>query len=392
MMTVMRPITFATISDEGRPAILNESFVITCSVDGETPSIYWNKDGSSLHSNHGTVISMDNKTVTFTSVQYSDRGIYTCIASNAVNNFTSPGYALVVNFGPEEAMIHGPTEGEIGQNLTLSCTASSQPPSHFTWFFNGSKVATGSVYELGPLTTRYEGLHTCVAFNNITNKTTNASRMLIVKEGINSVVMEANTIPINLEKLMLTCNVNGTYSSISWMKDQVLLLLNNSNSNMSLYAHNNSLHFNPVTLSDNGIYQCVAKNFAGDHTSHPYQLLVSYGPLTMSINGPSTAVIGSDVTLRCSADSWPISQYQWLFNKTTYLKDGSTLAIKVQHDSTGDYTCNATNSITHITKTETHRFSVTGGSSAMQLQTSGGLMLLTVVALTFPVVTDLLLH
>ena len=66
------------------------------------------------------------------------------------------------------------------QNATLTCSASSQPPSTFTWWFNGSQVATGSVYESGSLTLHHNGAYTCMAFNSITNKNSTASHMLTV--------------------------------------------------------------------------------------------------------------------------------------------------------------------------------------------------------------------
>ena len=77
-------------------------------------------------------------------------------------------------------MIHGPTVSELGANVTLTCSASSQPPSTYTWWFNGSQVATGSVYESGTLTLHNIGEYTCMAFNSITNKNSTASHMLDV--------------------------------------------------------------------------------------------------------------------------------------------------------------------------------------------------------------------
>jgi CD209 antigen/hemicentin len=77
-------------------------------------------------------------------------------------------------------VITGPALGETGHNLTLNCSASSQPPSQFSWFFNGSPVETGSVYETGPLTLASHGEYTCVAFNNITGRNSTVSKMLTI--------------------------------------------------------------------------------------------------------------------------------------------------------------------------------------------------------------------
>ena len=77
-------------------------------------------------------------------------------------------------------MLFGPWLAASGANVTLTCSASSQPPSTYTWWFNGSQVATGSVYEFGPLTSHNNGDYTCMAFNSVTNKNSTASHMLTV--------------------------------------------------------------------------------------------------------------------------------------------------------------------------------------------------------------------
>ncbi|XP_067094943.1 hemicentin-1-like [Osmerus mordax] len=390
MLTVIHPITFSTISDGGKPAILNESFSMTCSVDGEAPSIHWMKDGSYLHPDHWTVFSMDNRTVTFNTVQLSNQAVYACTASNAVSNYTSPGYMLVVNYGPGKPMIHGPTVSELGANVTLTCSASSQPPSTYTWVFNGSQVATGSEFKPGPLTSHNNGEYTCMAFNNITNKNSTASQGLYIIAGITSVTVKPNTTPINLKQLTVTCEVNGSYSALYWMKNSVSL---NGSTNSSLHILNNTLHFNPVTLSDNGTYQCVATNLAGNHTSPPYHLQVNYGPLDISISGPDSAVIGSSVkvTLKCSADSWPTSQYDWLFNQKSLSKNNPILDVTVLTENAGQYTCNAINSVTNITMSKIHKLNITG-NSVLPVHSSAGLMLMVLVALFVPVVNDLWSH
>ncbi len=85
-----------------------------------------------------------------------------------------------------------------------------------------------------------------------------------------------NTVPINEENFTLTCEVTGPYDMIYWMKDNMTLNMNNSTSNETYYqTENNTLQFIPVTLYNDGMYQCVATNQAASHTSTPYQLLVN---------------------------------------------------------------------------------------------------------------------
>lgn len=82
--------------------------------------------------------------------------------------------------GPEKPSITGPEVAKAGDSVTLSCAASSQPPSHFSWYFNSSLVANTSAYETGPLGLNMSGKYTCMAYNNITGQNSSAYMMLTV--------------------------------------------------------------------------------------------------------------------------------------------------------------------------------------------------------------------
>lgn len=89
-------------------------------------------------------------------------------------------------------------------------------------------------------------------------------------EGIKAVMVKNDSVPINSENFTLTCEVIGPYDSIYWMRDNVHL-----SSNTTVSIENNSLHFNPVTMYNDGTYQCVATNLIGPHRSPEYELLVN---------------------------------------------------------------------------------------------------------------------
>ncbi|XP_041757767.1 carcinoembryonic antigen-related cell adhesion molecule 1-like [Coregonus clupeaformis] len=180
MLTVVAPVTMTMVKVIGAKPILNERFSLTCETAGTIYSIQWMRNGWPLYADNRTNFSMNNNTLTFNPVQHSDNGDYQCSASNPLSNMTSPDYRLTVNYGLEMPVITGPALGETGHSVTFNCSASSQPLSQFSWFFNGSQVATGSVYETGPLTLASHGKYTCVAFNNITGKNNTVSKMLTI--------------------------------------------------------------------------------------------------------------------------------------------------------------------------------------------------------------------
>uniref|UniRef100_A0A674CZ43 Hemicentin-1-like n=1 Tax=Salmo trutta TaxID=8032 RepID=A0A674CZ43_SALTR len=383
MLTVVEPVTMTMVKVIGAQPILNQTFSLTCETTGTIYSIHWMSNGWPLYADNRIHFSMDNNTLTFNSVQHSDNGDYKCSASNPLSNMTSPNYRLIVNYGPERPVIMSPDIAMTGHIVTFNCSASSQPPSQFSWFFNGSQVATGSVYETGPLTLASHGEYTCVAFNNVTVRNSTVSKMLTIIEAITSVTVKQNKLPIASDNLTLTCDVTGRYDTIYWMKDNRSLVLNNT-LNSDITISNNSLHFSPVKVSNDGNYQCVATNLFGLHTSPKYQLLVNYGPKSVNISGPVSVVIGSviTVTLKCSADSRPTSEYGWKFNNQSVLGTGPMMAVIASLENAGVYTCVAKNPVTNISMSKTISLDVTGHSPAPPFQSRGGLMLTALLALS----------
>ncbi|XP_045556683.1 carcinoembryonic antigen-related cell adhesion molecule 1 isoform X7 [Salmo salar] len=383
MLTVVEPVTMAMVKVMGAQPIADYLFTLTCDTAGTIYSIHWMKNGWPLYADNRTDFSMDNNTLTFNSVEDSDNGDYQCSAYNPLSNMTSPEYRLIVNYGPERPVIMSPDIAMTGHIVIFNCSASSQPPSQFSWFFNGSQVASGSVYETGPLTLASHGEYTCVAFNNVTVRNSTVSKMLTIIEAITSVTVKRNRLPIASDNLTLTCDVTGRYDTIYWMKDNLSLVLNNT-LNSDITISNNSLHFSPVKVSNDGNYQCVATNLFGPNTSPKYQLLVNYGPKSVNISGPVSVVIGSviTVTLKCSADSRPTSEYGWKFNNQSVLGTGPMMAVIASLENAGDYTCVAKNPVTNISMSNTISLDVTGHSLAPPFQSRGGLMLTALLALS----------
>lgn len=83
--------------------------------------------------------------------------------------------------------------------------------------------------------------------------------------------------PINYENLTLTCEVTGPYDVVHWTKDGIYLNMSAyaDEGPMSYYTENNTLHFTPVMIDNDGVYTCVATNQAGRHASPAYLLQVN---------------------------------------------------------------------------------------------------------------------
>ncbi|RVE62930.1 hypothetical protein OJAV_G00161830 [Oryzias javanicus] len=379
MLSVVDPITQVQIQQEMSSSIEGDPLTLKCNVTGSVDNIYWMKDGMPLTADNRTVFMMDNKTVKFVSVERSDAGNYICMAVNSFENMTSSFYKLVVNYGPGTPVIQGPEFGEVGSEAVFNCSASSTPPSHFSWMFNDSQVAVTSMLTVGPLTLNMSGNYTCMAHNNVTGKNSTNSTVLTVLERIESVMVQNTSTPINQKNFSLTCEVVGPYDAISWMKDGKNLNGSDScRSQKTKYCtEKNMLHFTPVTLEDEGKYQCAATNKAAVHSSPEHTLLIIYGPLSVTISGPVLASGGTSISLKCFADSRPQCDFKWFFNNQTALKPGPEITLNSMQTRT--LTCEATNPVTNVTMRQTKTFAVGGQVCVMYFATHGSLMSLSLL-------------
>ncbi|KAL7886542.1 hypothetical protein AOLI_G00042630 [Acnodon oligacanthus] len=339
--------------------IFNMSFALTCEVTGPVDSMYWMKDGLHLYSDSKISLSNQNKTLSFSQLALADNGKYQCVATNIASNKTSMAYTLAVNYGPWNVSISGPAIAQKDSSITLNCSASSQPPSDYSWYFNGSRVAGGPVYETGPLSFNSSGEYTCIARNNVTGNNGSATWNLTVIVGISSVVVTPSmAIPLASKGLQLFCSITGDYNSIAWLKDSRTF---SPTPTATISADNTSVDFLPLQISDDGAYQCAATNIVGKHFSKPYMLTANYGPVDLRITA-------KDIILTCEAKSQPPSVYHWIFNNDTDVGEGPTIVIPIMTPVGSNYTCVARNPLTNVTLSGS--YTVSDHSAASPLQPS----------------------
>lgn len=75
--------------------------------------------------------------------------------------------------------------------------------------------------------------------------------------------------PVLNHTFTLTCQTTGTVESITWMHSWSPLY---SNVTRILSMDDKTLTFNPVMMSDNGIYSCMASNSISNRTSEWFLL------------------------------------------------------------------------------------------------------------------------
>ncbi|KAI1886248.1 hypothetical protein AGOR_G00212040 [Albula goreensis] len=135
---------------------------------GTSISREWLKGDQPLSPSNRITFSEDKSTVFISPVESSDNGEYQCRLSNPVSTDTA-SYTLTVNYGPEDVLIKGVTEVEVGKMVELICSAKSEPPANFSWTTNGTDTSvTTAKYIIYNATYDDSGNYTCVAENAVT--------------------------------------------------------------------------------------------------------------------------------------------------------------------------------------------------------------------------------
>ncbi|XP_041082208.1 carcinoembryonic antigen-related cell adhesion molecule 5-like [Polyodon spathula] len=361
-LSVVAPITTVAVSPNQAQPIENKAFSLSCDVSGTADSMRWLKDGQPLSTNERITLSGENSTVSFNPVLQSDNGTYQCVASDLISVMVSLGYTLVVNYGPEQVSISGPDAYPVDSTASFTCAALSHPPCEYTWLFNGKEIAQGSVFTISPVMPASVGSYTCEAFNSVTGKKASSSgKEFQLTTNVSQPTVRSNvTNPVEFnDTVSLTCTAYGSAVSYRWFNGSSVL---SDSERIHLSDDNKTLTIPRVLRSDDGTLYCYVFNVASNSTSEPFHLVVNYGPdAPVVIISPPNQVyfVGVDLTMSCSAQSYPPAIYQWAFNGFYFKELASALSItQLSMDNAGSFTCRAYNNITHRYAVVTQELSV----------------------------------
>ncbi|NXU05392.1 PXDN protein, partial [Buphagus erythrorhynchus] len=186
----------------------------------------------------------------------------------------------------------------------------------------------------------------------ITPEELNCERPRITSEPQDVDVTSGNTV-------YFTCRAEGN------PKPEIIWLRNNNELSMKEDSRLNLLDDGTLMIqntqeTDQGIYQCMAKNVAGEVKTQEVTLRYFESPARPSfvIHPQNTEVlVGESVTLECSATGHPQPRITWTKGDRTPLPNDPRVTItpsgglyiqNVKQEDSGEYTCFATNSIDNI--------------------------------------------
>ncbi|XP_011602329.2 protein sidekick-2 isoform X2 [Takifugu rubripes] len=338
------------------------------------PQITWFRDGRKIPSSSRIAITLDNTLVILSTVA-PDAGRYYAQAVNDKNgeNKTSQPVVLTVENvgGPADpiapSIIISPknTSVTMGRNeAIMECVANARPlvKMSITWRKDGVMVNTG-IRDFGRRlvislpTVSDSGYYECEAsLRSSSAPPVSAGAFLHVLEYPLFVKEPPSHISAEMEKVVdIPCQARGTpQPDIVWYKDAVPI----SPVKIPRYRVlvGGSLQINGLLPDDTGMFQCFARNLAGEIQTNTYLAVTSIAPNITAGPADSAVIDGTSVILHCETSGAPRPAITWQkgervlasgsvqLPRFTLLESGSLLISPSHLSDAGTYTCMASNS------------------------------------------------
>nr|XP_020469940.1 protein sidekick-1 isoform X2 [Monopterus albus] len=356
---------------QGRAAVISPPILTSF----PRPIVTWFKDGHKIIPNDRIAITLDNQLVVLATTAM-DAGHYHAEAVNEMTgeNMTSPAVYLSISAPESElaapAIVIGPkdTTAVAGSEATLECIANSRPVEGLlvSWKRDGRQLASGRRLIIAAPTSTDTGLYVCEALlSNSTARPVEARAHLTVMEPPSLSAEPKRKMFAELDRNVdIPCLATGVpQPRIEWYKDTVpLSKLANPRYKVTTAT---GLTVRRVQPGDGGIFQCFARNAAGETQTHT-QLLVSSAAPTFTLP-PSDQTVTDGITalFTCQTSGAPKPAITWIKGsqvlasgsvrvpRFTLLQSGGLQIQPVSFQDSGEYTCIASNSEGTINTTAT---------------------------------------
>ncbi|XP_030196012.1 protein sidekick-2 isoform X4 [Gadus morhua] len=338
------------------------------------PQVTWYRDGRKIPPSSRIAITLENTLVILSTVA-PDAGRYYVQAVNDKNgeNKTSQPITLSVENvgGPADpiapTIIIPPRNTSVvtgTSEVTMECVANARPliKLGISWRRNGVLVTSGlSDYNrrltvLSPAASD-AGFYECEAtLRSSSVPSVSSGAFLHVLEPPQFVKEPERHITAEMEKVVdIPCQARGVPSpDMVWYKDAVPI----SPVKMPRYRvlAGGSLQVNGLLPDDTGMFQCFARNPAGEVQTNTYLAVTSIAPNITTGPSDSTVIDGMSVILHCETSGAPRPAITWQkgervlasgsvqLPRFTLLESGSLLISPSHISDAGAYTCMASNS------------------------------------------------
>ncbi|XP_039991071.1 protein sidekick-2 isoform X1 [Xiphias gladius] len=338
------------------------------------PQVTWFRDGRKIPPSSRIAITLDNTLVILSTVA-PDAGRYYVQAVNDKNgeNKTSQPITLSVENvgGPADpiapTIIIPPRNTSVvtgTSEVTMECVANARPliKLSISWRKNGVLVTSGlsdfnrRLTILSPVVSD-SGYYECEAILRSSSvPSVSAGAYLHVLEPPQFIKEPEKHITAEMEKVVdIPCQARGVpQPDIVWYKDA--LPIDPVKTPRYRVLVGGSLQVNGLLPDDTGMFQCFARNLAGEVQTNTYLAVTSIAPNITAGPSDSTVIDGMSVILHCETSGAPRPAITWQkgervlasgsvqLPRFTLLESGSLLISPSHISDAGTYTCMASNS------------------------------------------------
>ncbi|XP_070707676.1 protein sidekick-2 [Pempheris klunzingeri] len=338
------------------------------------PQVTWFRDGRKIPPSSRIAITLDNTLVILSAVA-PDAGRYYVQAVNDKNgeNKTSQPITLSVENvgGPADpiapTIIIPPRNTSVvtgTSEVTMECVANARPliKLSISWRKNGVLVTSGlsdfnrRLTILSPVVSD-AGYYECEAILRSSSvPSVSSGAYLHVLEPPQFIKEPEKHITAEMEKVVdIPCQARGVpQPDIVWYKDA--LPIDPVKTPRYRVLVGGSLQVNGLLPDDTGMFQCFARNSAGEVQTNTYLAVTSIAPNITAGPSDSTVIDGMSVILHCETSGAPRPAITWQkgervlasgsvqLPRFTLLESGSLLISPSHISDAGTYTCMASNS------------------------------------------------
>ncbi|XP_061483037.1 matrix-remodeling-associated protein 5 isoform X2 [Rhineura floridana] len=330
-----------------------EKVSMDCQANGiPSPHISWifpdRKILQTVTTTEGRVMLYENRTLSLKDTNFSDRGVYKCIASNAAG---ADSLAVRLHIAALPPIIQQEKQENItlnvGQNINIHCSAKAAPPPGVRWvLFDGTQIRTSQfvrgnlfVFPNGTLYIRNvspkdSGSYECIAANMV-----GAARrtvwLHVSKQSTNAKITGSSPQRTDVtygSTLKLDCSASGDpWPRILWRLPSKRMMdsLQSLDSRIKVFG-NGTLVVHSITDKDAGDYLCVARNKIGDdYVVLKVNVMMKPAKIEHKNENNHKVMYGGDLKVDCVATGLPNPEISWS------LPDGSMINTFMQADDSG---------------------------------------------------------
>uniref|UniRef100_A0A4W6F121 Contactin-3 n=1 Tax=Lates calcarifer TaxID=8187 RepID=A0A4W6F121_LATCA len=273
---------------------LGDSQVMACEVNSDlVPFTRWEKDRQPLELST-RLVQLPSGALVISNATESDAGLYRCLVENVGSSKSSDEAQLQIL--PEERKLEFLLQPVsvtkvVGASVLLPCVVTGYPAPHVRWMFGDKllqesegrvEVLGGGSLQIFNLTEEDAGVYTCMADNS--NATIEAQAQLTVQVYPQFVKRPANIYAHESMDIVFECEVSGSPApTVKWVKNGDAVIP--SDYFKIIKEHN--LQVLGLVKSDEGFYQCLAENDAGNIQSSAQLIILDHDVALPSFPPPS---------------------------------------------------------------------------------------------------------